>query len=213
MRGRALGAVVLGACLLTRSAALASAEPPAAPPPGVSEAQLAGFESLVAEAGLVFDPPAGFDDVVPRANPVMDYERALRSRDGALEIRYAVRPLQRLRIDYDDPHGAVPDPNHIFPLMFESLVSRLAAGGHSPSREYSAEDAAAKFRADWAAAAVFDVNPDFNAGHRQGLILGLHRNRRSDAYVVILFDDYPTVKPRLERAMSSLVYLPGDRSE
>jgi hypothetical protein len=202
MRSRLSLVAGFSLCLLIAAGAAAVDPNDAA----VSEAQLAGFADLVNEAGLVFNPPPDYRDVIPQANPVMDYERALRSTDGALEVRYAVRPLQRLKIDYDDPHGAVPDPNHIFPLMFESLASRLAAGRHSPSREYSAADAAGKFNADWAAAAVFDVNPEFKADYRQGLVLGLHKSRQSDAYVVILFDDYQAVKPRLSRAMSSLVY-------
>ena len=201
MRRAVPGITGLALCLLTAAGAAVGPTQEA-----VSGAQLTGFEHLVDEAGLVFKPPSGYRDVIPQANPVMDYERALRSADGALEVRYAVRPLQRLTIDYDDPHGAIPDPNHIFPLMFESLASRLAAGRHSPSREYSAEDAASKFNADWAAAAVFDVNPEFRADHSQGLVLGLHKSRRSDAYVVILFDDYQAVKPRLSDAMGSLVY-------
>lgn len=204
MRLSFLFSLSLGLALFgTTSAAI---DTPPASTPGVESAQLTGFDELVREAGLVFEPPPGFQDLQPQMNPVMDYERALRSADGALEVRYAVRPLPRLRIEYDDPHGSVPDPNHIFPLMFESLASRLAAGRHSPSREYSAEDAVKKFNADWAAAAVFDVNPEFQSKYRQGLVLGLHKNRRSDAYVVILFNDYERVKPRLEEAMHSLIY-------
>ena len=66
------------------------------------------FESLLVEAELLFNPPRGFEDLPAGRTPVLDYERALRSPDGNLEIRIAVRPLKRLRIDYDDPHGAVP---------------------------------------------------------------------------------------------------------
>ena len=164
------------------------------------------FTTLLDEGGLVFVPPAGYQDVDPAANPVFSYERAIRSADGRLEIRYAVRPLKRLKIDYDDPHGAVPDPNHIFPLMFESLSGSLAAGGHAPSRHYQTDQAKSLFQADWAAAAVFDVTPDFATTHRQGLLLALHRNKLSDAYVVFLFDDYAPVKAAIDAAMSSLVY-------
>ena len=130
--------------------------------PVVAEgANRAQFNELLAEAEMQFEPPAGATSLASSANAVMNYERALRTADGLLEIRYAIRPLKRLRIDYDDPHGAAPDPNHIFPLMFEALAVRLSGGTHTPTQEYPQDRAQSEFNADWAAAAVFDVKSDF----------------------------------------------------
>jgi len=167
------------------------------------------FESLLIEAELLFNPPQGFEDLPAGLTPVLDYERALRSPDGLLEIRIAVRPLKRLRIDYDDPHGAVPNPNHIFPLVFESLATRLSGGRHAPSNEYPPDGAREKFNADWAAAAVFDTVKEFDTERKQGLLVAMHRNKVSDAYVVFLFDDYATVKETLNAAMKTLVFAPA----
>lgn len=75
------------------------------------------FGALLQEADLRFARPDDCVDVPIRSNPVLSYERALRSSDGKLEIRYLVRPLRRLQIGYDDPHGSAPDPNLIFPLV------------------------------------------------------------------------------------------------
>lgn len=170
----------------------------------------AGFVALLDEAELRFVPPDGFVDLPAGRTPMLDYERALRSADGDLEIRIAVRPLKRLQIDYDDPHGAVPNPNHIFPLVFESLATRLAGGGHAPSSEYPPDQARAKFNADWAAAAVFDTVDDFATGYKQGLLVALHRNKVSDAYIVFLFDDYATVKGRLKEVMGTVGFVPPE---
>lgn len=167
---------------------------------------LESFEALLQLSELEFRKPEGFKDLPPGANEVMDYERAVRSEDGTLEIRIAIRPLKNMTIDYDDPHGAVPDPNHIFPLVFESLVSRLSDATYAPSREYSPADAQQHFNADWAAAAVFDANPAFLSDFPQGLVLALHRNKVSDAYVVFLFGDYKQVKPLLDRSMNTVVF-------
>jgi len=167
------------------------------------------FESLLAEGELQFNPPEGYLDLPAGRTPTLDYERALRSPDGLLEIRIAVRPLKRLRIDYDDPHGAVPNPNHIFPLVFESLATRLSGGGHAPSNAYPPDRAREKFNADWAAAAVFDTVTEFDTSYKQGLLVAIHRNKVSDAYVVFLFDDYATVKESLSGAMKTLVFAPA----
>ena len=165
-----------------------------------------GFEALLVEGELVFTRPEGFVDLPAGRTPVLDYEHALRSAEGDLEIRLAVRPLKRLRIDYDDPHGAVPNPNHIFPLVFESLATRLAGGAHAPSRAYPPQQARDKFNADWAAAAIFDTVEDFSTVHQQGLLVAIHRNKVSDAYVVFLFDDYQLIKEKLNAVMGILVF-------
>ena len=166
------------------------------------------FEGLLAEGELVFSPPQGYEDIPAGRTPMLDYERALRSPDGNLEIRVAIRPLGRLVIDYDDPHGATPNPNHVFPLVFESLATRLSGGRHAPSNAYPPDRARDKFNADWAAAAVFDTVEEFDTRLKQGLLLAIHRNKVSDAYVVFLFDDYEVVKDSLKAAMGTLVFTP-----
>jgi hypothetical protein len=167
------------------------------------------FEVLLAESHLQLEVPAGFTPVPVQANPVLSYEQALRDPEGRLEVRYALRPLGRLQIDYDDPHGAAPDPNHVFPLMFESIAMRLSGGGHTPTREYPVDQARRLFNADWAAAGVFDVRSPFATDFAQGLVLALHRNRVADAYLVLLFDDYAQAKPAIDRALASLRFRPG----
>ena len=167
-----------------------------------------GFRDLLAEGELRYRPPTGYTELTAGTTPIIDYEHALRSDDQKLEIRLMIRPLKRLRIDYDDPHGSVPDPNHIFPLVFESLASRLAGGRHAPSNEYHPDEARERFNADWAAAAVFDTTEDFATAHSQGLLVAIHRNKVADAYLVFLFDDYAAVKERLNQAMSTLKFMP-----
>ena len=166
------------------------------------------FEALLDEGGLSWDKPSGFEEVALRENSLLPYEMAIRSADGEMEIRYAIRPLQRIEIDYNDPHGAAPDPNHIFPLMFQALTGKLSAGGRSPSREYRQEEVKEKFNADWAAVVVFDVEPEFTRDFSSGLMLAMHRNRMADAYVVYLFNDYEAAKSRINEYLKTLYFLP-----
>jgi len=166
------------------------------------------FERLLTESGVELAVPDGFAAVEVRPNERFIYDRADASPDGALEVRYAVRPLGRMRVDYEDPHSAAPDPNHIFPLMFQSMVSRLSGGRHSPTREYPPQQAREKFNADWAAAAVFDTDAGFATDHRQALVVAMHKNALADAYVIFLFDDYEPVKQRINDQLSALRFLP-----
>ena len=72
------------------------------------------FQQRLSEAGLIFTQPQGFKQLPPVANPLLPYEHAIRSQDGKLETRYAIRPLSRVTIDYSDPHNSAPEPNHLF---------------------------------------------------------------------------------------------------
>ncbi len=55
---------------------------------------------------------------------------------------------------------------------------------------------------------MFDVVDEFSSDYQQGLLLAIHRNNVSDAYVVFLFDDYKAVKPTLNQAMQTVVFKP-----
>lgn len=135
--------------------------PPPSPIPAVFE--MPGFDELIGEGRMRFELPSGFQEAKPRANPLFPSDKAVRNEEGSLEIRYAIRPLGRIRIDYEDPHSSARDPNHMFPLMFQSLVTMLSNGQRGPTREFPKEQAQERFNADWAAAAVFDVSRNFNS--------------------------------------------------
>lgn len=162
------------------------------------------FDDLLNEGSLKFVPPEGFTELQPQANPVMFYERALRRPDAKLEIRYAVRPIARAQVEYEDPHNAAPDPNHLYAMLFRTMLDALADGGDVPLREYSTDEAKDKFNADWAAAAVFDVADDFGTDMDQGLLIAMHKEQRADAYVIFLYDDYAQVKSSITEHLTSL---------
>ncbi len=167
------------------------------------------FQRLMQEAELSFTSPDGFTELPPGSNAYLDYEQALRSDDGKLEVRLSVRPIKRIEIDYDDPHSSAPNPNHIFPLAFESLTGTLSGGNYAPSNEYSAADAHKNFNADWAALSAFNLTSGYPSTHRQALFLAIHRNRVADAYLLLLYDDYEGQKTRIKEVMQHLRFMNG----
>lgn len=191
------GLVVFATALWVQSALVAATG---------TDAGQARFAELLSQHRIELNVDNGFESQPVEANALVDYEGAVRAADGAMEIRYLIRPLAAMQIDYDDPHGAMPDPNHIFPLLFEALVSRLSGGSYAPSRPFSEQQARDEFNADWAATAVFDVDAEFSTEFRQGIIVGIHRRGEIDAYVVVLYNDFDQIKPRLEAAMRSLTF-------
>ncbi len=146
----------------------------------------------------------GFNEISPAKDDVLSYEYALRHENELMEIRYSIRPIKRIKIDYEDPHNNAPEPNHLFNMMFETIVEQLSDGGHSPRREYPTEQSQQRFNAGWAAAAVFDVNESYSTDYRQALMLTLHKNNHADAYIVFLYNDYAKVKELINDSMSAL---------
>lgn len=162
------------------------------------------FQDLLQEAGLIFNPPQQYRKIDVVNKGLFPYEHALRKDNNSLEVRYSIRPLSRIEMDYEDPHNAAPEPNHIFTMMFTALIGQLSSGGSSPHREYQQQEAQTRFNADWAALSVFDVEPEYSTDFSQAFLLALHKNNLSDAYMVILFNDYSEIKPALEQVMQSL---------
>ena len=166
------------------------------------------FDQLLLESGLRMERRDQFFDLVPRANDILPYEHAMRHKSGQLEVRFIVRPLSRIEIEYNDPHNAAPEPNHLFPLLFESLTNRLAVGSHAPSNTFSEEHAKKTFNAQWAAVSVFDTDPEFTGGYRNGVLLALHRNDLADAYTLFLYDDYELAGPLIDASLAALSFAP-----
>ena len=165
------------------------------------------FQELLTEAGLELSVPDGFNEIELKKIPLLQHEKAIRSADGKLELRYVIRPLSRIEIDYSDPHSAVPEPNHMFNMLFHTMIGNLTKrGSRSPTKEYSQAQAKEFFNADWAALGVFDVVPEYSGQYSQVMLLAMHKNDLADAYTVFLFNDYAEVKETVQQSMDSLKF-------
>ena len=164
------------------------------------------FDRLLDEAGLRLESRQNFFDVPIEANPILPYEHAMRHRSGALELRFIVRPLGRIEIEYNDPHNAAPEPNHLFPLLFESLTDRLSANSNTSSRTLAEVEARERFNAQWVALSIFDVDPAFAADYKNAILLAMHKNDRADAYTLFLYNDHDRARPLINQALSILTF-------
>ena len=169
----------------------------------------AEFSDLLEESSLQFATAPGFSALPAGETGGIPYEHAIRHASGALEIRYIVRPLSRIQIEYNDPHNAAPEPNHLFPLLFESLTNQLAVrGGDTPSSTMSEEEAAKNFNADWAAVSVFEIDPDYSADYSNAILVAMHRNDAADAYALLLYNNHKFAKPLIDASLSLMSFAP-----
>ena len=166
--------------------------------------QAADFARLIKESALVFQLPRTFTEIEIDPQVSFPYEKAIYSAQYQVEVRYALRPLKRIRVDYEDPHGAAPQPNHLFSMMFTALLGELSRGGDTPYREFPQQQAKSLFHADWAALALLDVDPEFSSRYPYCFLLAIHKNNVADAYLFILFQDYNNIKPLLPKLYASI---------
>ena len=157
------------------------------------ESPWAFFQRILDEAGMVYERPEGYEEVMPEPNPVLNYLYRVRNPETGVEIRYLVVPIRRIAVDYDDPHASAPDPDHIFSLLFPSLLTQLAADGRYREKEYPSLEARKLFNAEWAAAGTFTPNPKF-APYAHGFMVAMHRIGRADAFEIFLANDLEALK-------------------
>ena len=167
---------------------------------------LQSFDQLLAEAKLRIDTPPHFSATAVQSNSVFPYEHALRHDQGTLEVRFIIRPLSRITIDYSDPHNAAPEPEHLFPLLFESIANQLSADSDTPSSTFPEAIAQSSFNAHWAAAAAFDVDPKFSGNYQNAVLIAMHRNHVADAYTLFLYNDHERAKPLISELLSVMSF-------
>ena len=172
--------------------------------------QMTPFETLLAEAGLKLASISVLREIKTPANTLYDFEKTYKHAAKPLEIRYAIRPIKRMEIEYNDPHNSAPKPDHMFPLVFQTLIGHLSSDGHVPTREYDPVKAKKLFNADWAAAAMFKTDPELNSQYTSGMLLAIHKSHMGDAYSLFLFNDARAVKAELDRLVTRLHFAATD---
>ncbi len=169
------------------------------------------FQQLLTEGGLEFQAPEGFKALPVEPAYVMPYEARYVSEDGQIEIQYAIRPLSRIEIDYDDPHNAAPLPNDLFNMLFRTLTETMAINHDVISRSYTPEEARKEYRAGWASVGVFDLSPGISKRYQQAMLIAIHQNDKADAYILFLTHNLSTEKERIKKLRTSLKFRSFDK--
>ena len=189
-----------GAALLVLPAAPAPAQQAQKAPraQGPAAVPVSG-DQLLRETGVELRLPEGFAEIPPPPNELYAFEKAWRKADGSVEIRMAFRPLKRMVIDYTDPHSSAPSPEDMHEMVFTALLGQIATSGEMPMRNLSRAAARKAFNADWAAIATFGAEPSLNTRHKEGMLLGIHKFRQADVYVLILYDGPEKARDMLKK--------------
>jgi len=169
------------------------------------------FQVLLSESNLVFDLASDLQET--EAHPDLNCNRSYTTIDRAIRVCIMVRPIGRMTIDYDDPHSSAPDPNQIYPLLFESLVNSLSDHRRTLSQAYSPDQAHELFGADWANAAAFDLREEFASKAEYGnnaLLIASHKHQHADVYLLFTYRAPELAKARIPNYLSLLRFKSDD---
>lgn len=162
------------------------------------------FELLLDESQLQFDSPVGFVEM-DSSNPACS--KQLIHPETQTAICLMLRPIKRMSIDYEDPHSSAPNPNQVYPLLFQSLVNELSDFSESPSYEYPTQQAKKAFRADWAKAIAFNLKHPWGKDRTQGYLLAIHKHHAADAYLLFTYQHGDQAKPIIKSAIGTLQFI------
>lgn len=109
--------IILSLLLLLLTDSVVSASPSAKP----------GFDELLVETGLHYEAPVNYEEL-PLGIAPFGYEKRLAHKTQQIEIRYSIRPISRILVDYQDPHNAAPHPNDLFDMLFRSVLRSSPRG-------------------------------------------------------------------------------------
>jgi hypothetical protein len=165
------------------------------------------FVDLVASCGLEFELPAGFLFKPGVQDKNMAYEGCLIAADGNLEVRLAIRPILGMELEYRDPHSSAPEPNHIYPLLEQSVIDGISNNAADRKEEFG-DDALAQYNADWGAAHRLTPDSNFAPNFQELLLICLHGNNRADVYIMFLFQDGNLASSALKSSLHCLKFKP-----
>ncbi len=157
---------------------------------------------LLGECAAEIGALDGFESATPIASGPLPCEFRVRDAGLGFEVRASFRPLSRVQVDYEDPHSATPEPDHLHPMLFPALLEAISTvEGVGEEVELTPEQAR-EWGADWAAMSLTTPDPAYAGDFPDALFLGLHRNGVADVFVVFLFDaSHPEAKAWTRRAL------------
>ena len=141
------------------------------------------IQTLLEEAGVVVSIPDGF----ALTERFTFCDQAYESAKQDMVMCLMLRPISRMQIDYDDPHSSAPNPNQVFPLLFESMLNQLSDYSDQTIQAFEQEYALQHFYADWAQAASFSLKEAIGLPHKDALLIALHKDHKADAYLLVSY--------------------------
>jgi hypothetical protein len=147
------------------------------------------FKSKLDRAQMTFNSPAGYTEMPLVTNSQMRYDYAVKLDAKDFEIRYAIRPLDSVFIQFaamKKQGGVVINPNKLYSGLFMATVMNLSGGKLFKINVFDTTAVKKEFNADWGATCIFPIVGEFGKGYNTCMAIALHKNNLGDAYIFYL---------------------------
>lgn len=150
------------------------------------------WKELLERGKLVFEQPAGTEIIAPIENRQMNYEFAVKYPGQNFEIRYAIRPMDSLLLQYENneknkkPGDIFLHPNKYHPSLFQATALNISAGRYTDYTEFPKEAVKEEFNADWGATTFVPLGEEFGQKYQFCTMVAIHKENVADAYIFFM---------------------------
>lgn len=142
---------------------------------------------------MIFKKPRGFKEISPTANRQMNYEKAYQHRRKKIEVRYAIRPYDKLFAEYErskrDSTFFMADPNLMYSTSFRATLLNISDGKDYAYSVFDSLSIQKEYNADWGATTTIDAGKEFGMGYKYCTLLYLFKKNVGEAYYFFLAND------------------------
>jgi hypothetical protein len=170
------------------------------------------FTDLLERANLIFEKPAGLEETKIIQNRQMNYEYAVKYPKNNFEVRYAIRPLDKLLHYYEEmeknkkPGDENIHPNKLYSKLLQVTTLNISDGQLPEITVFDKDAAKEEFNADWGATTFVEVGKEFGQKYKYCMIVAIHKDNSGDAYFFYLSDTKDGFKELMNAAFYSLKF-------
>jgi hypothetical protein len=168
------------------------------------------FTDLLEKAKMTFDQPIECSETQPIENQQMNYDYALINNAKDFEIRYAIRPLDKMLKEYNEREKNKKagdfnaNPNKMYAASFQAIVFNVSGGKMAKIGGFDAQALKREFNADWGALTMVEVGKEFGQNYKYCLLVAIHKDNVGDAYYFYLANTKEGIMKNMQASFHSL---------
>lgn len=152
------------------------------------------FTELLKRTNLTYEIPEDFVEVEPVENSHMLYEYAIKHPIEKFEVRYAIRPIDEMLVEYNEwsknpKEGETRlDPKNLYPAIGQAVklnISDKEINGGSLPEESLKND----FGADAGMSYFVMPREAFSNGYKHTMMIAINKKEKGTAFIFYMFDD------------------------
>jgi hypothetical protein len=163
------------------------------------------FETLLKELHADFKIPDGFEKTTVNKKLPVFYQYAIKHIASGFEVRYFLKPYNRILKDYNvkefDPR------DHTYSLFLTTIANSAAEPTTIPKIDvFTKEDIKKDFNADWGATTAYKPNILFGSQANFSAALVIKKDDVGEIYVFWLFTDVKNQEALMMKSFSNIKF-------